>query len=459
MAKTAITEVSTNNTFQVWLDKTNELVDLFKTDAVTASLASSAGDTTIGNVTLQGIFTANNIIAQDLLRVDQISPKSGSTSIQVDSPVNIVTNQTVLERLSSSLGPRLSLSNTTDTDWQIGFENNTTKNFVISNGSNVFRLSGSGDLELTGVLLGTAQTANTVGLIETNTTDATHFPLFANTATGNAQVRSDIGFSYNPSTGTLTTNTFAGNLTGNINGNLFGDVFASNGTTKVLENGNGSTTPAVFTGNVTGNLAGNANTATTLQTARSINGTNFNGSANITTANWGTSRNIKIGGTTKSVNGSTDITWTLGEIGAQPTLGFIPVQQGGGTSQGTNKVYIGWDGSGLRAQVDSTDLGRISFNVNVMGTIAAQATGDIGTYAMMRDVTWNGGVRQPGSLVEGTNLRYMGAAGLERGFDSFGNQITMIPGGDADGTWRLMGYLQNDRGNYGHTSSIYMRVS
>mgnify|MGYP000550269321 CR=1 FL=1 len=35
-------------------------------------------------------------------------------------------------------------------------------------------------------------------------------------------------------------------------------------------------------------------TATTLQTIRTINGTNFNGSANITTANWGTARNIGI---------------------------------------------------------------------------------------------------------------------------------------------------------------------
>lgn len=61
---------------------------------------------------------------------------------------------------------------------------------------------------------------------------------------------------------------------------------------------------------------GNAATATKLQTARTINGTSFNGSANITTANWGTARNITIGNTKKSVNGSTDITWSLGEIGA-----------------------------------------------------------------------------------------------------------------------------------------------
>ena len=41
---------------------------------------------------------------------------------------------------------------------------------------------------------------------------------------------------------------------------------------------------------VTDNVA----SATKLQTARTINGTSFNGTANITTANWGTARNIGI---------------------------------------------------------------------------------------------------------------------------------------------------------------------
>ena len=58
---------------------------------------------------------------------------------------------------------------------------------------------------------------------------------------------------------------------------------------------------------VTGSSAsttGNAATATILQTTRTINGTNFNGSANITTANWGTARTIN----GVSVNGSTNYT-------------------------------------------------------------------------------------------------------------------------------------------------------
>ena len=60
-------------------------------------------------------------------------------------------------------------------------------------------------------------------------------------------------------------------------------------------------------------ISGNASTATKLQTARQINGTNFDGSANITTAKWGTARSIYIRdasqahtGTAVSVDGSSN---------------------------------------------------------------------------------------------------------------------------------------------------------
>jgi len=63
-------------------------------------------------------------------------------------------------------------------------------------------------------------------------------------------------------------------------------------------------------------VASDSNTATTLQTARTINGTSFDGSANITTANWGTARTLTIGATGKSVDGSGNVSWSLAEIGA-----------------------------------------------------------------------------------------------------------------------------------------------
>lgn len=77
-------------------------------------------------------------------------------------------------------------------------------------------------------------------------------------------------------------------------------------------------TRSISTDTFRGALSGNASTATTLQTARTINGTSFNGSANITTANWGTARAIGIvnsDGTgtavTTSVNGSANINLKL----------------------------------------------------------------------------------------------------------------------------------------------------
>lgn len=72
---------------------------------------------------------------------------------------------------------------------------------------------------------------------------------------------------------------------------------------------------------VSGTLSGNASTATALQTARTINGTSFNGTANITTANWGTARTLTVGNTGKSVNGAGNVSWSLAEIGALPLTG------------------------------------------------------------------------------------------------------------------------------------------
>ena len=69
-------------------------------------------------------------------------------------------------------------------------------------------------------------------------------------------------------------------------------------------------------------VSGNAGSATKLATARSINGTSFNGTADITTANWGTARDITIGDATKSVNGSAAVTWTLAEIGCIAAAGL-----------------------------------------------------------------------------------------------------------------------------------------
>ena len=71
-----------------------------------------------------------------------------------------------------------------------------------------------------------------------------------------------------------------------------------------------------FSTAIVGSVTGNAGSATKLATARTINGTSFNGTANITTANWGTARNISITdgtntSTAVSVNGSANVSLKL----------------------------------------------------------------------------------------------------------------------------------------------------
>lgn len=100
-------------------------------------------------------------------------------------------------------------------------------------------------------------------------------------------------------------------------------------------------------------ITGNAKTATTLQTARTINGTSFNGSENITTANWGTARNISIAdsdatntGTAVSVNGGANATLKLpatikatltgNASSATKVNNNLVIKLNGGTTEGTN---------------------------------------------------------------------------------------------------------------------------
>lgn len=83
------------------------------------------------------------------------------------------------------------------------------------------------------------------------------------------------------------------------------------------------TIPAARIPTLNQDTTGNAATATKLSTARAINGVSFDGTADITTANWGTSRTLTIGRTEKTVNGSADVAWTVEEILPTGTNGHV----------------------------------------------------------------------------------------------------------------------------------------
>lgn len=133
----------------------------------------------------------------------------------------------------------------------------------------------------------------------------------AGTATKLSSARTINGTSFDGSANITTTNW------GTARNIYIADSDATNTGAAVSVNGSGNATlklPAT----IKATLSGNASTATKLAATKTINGTAFDGSGNITTANWGTSRTLTIGNSGKSVNGSGNVSWSLAEIGASP---------------------------------------------------------------------------------------------------------------------------------------------
>lgn len=149
----------------------------------------------------------------------------------------------------------------------------------------------------------------------------------------------------------------------------------------------------------------NVGSATKLQTARQINGTNFDGTANITTSYWGTARNFTIGNTTKSVNGSANVSWSFADIGGAPanhshnyinSRGNLKPQTG--RTQNLGNVYSYNTVSGTSNGAPTTYTSVIGFGRSTRGTveIAGGWTAGMGLwYRALRDATdnWYGWVK------------------------------------------------------------------
>lgn len=155
----------------------------------------------------------------------------------------------------------------------------------------------------------------------------------------------------------------------------------------------------------TSSYANRAASADRLTTARSINGTNFDGTANITTSYWGTARNFTIGNTTKSVNGSANVSWSFADIGGAPanhshnyinSRGNLNPQTG--RTQNLGNVYSYNTISGTSNGAPTTYTSVIGFGRSTGGTveIAGGWTAGMGLwYRALRDTTdnWYGWVK------------------------------------------------------------------
>lgn len=180
----------------------------------------------------------------------------------------------------------------------------TARTITIGNKSNTF--DGTANITYTLSDIGAAESGHTHNYAGSSSVGGA-----ANSAVKLSSARTINGTSFDGSDNITTANW------GTARNIYIADSDATNTGAAVSVNGSGNATlklPAT----IKATLSGNASTATKLAATKTINGTNFDGSSNITTANWGTSRNLQIGLSSKAVNGSASVSWSLAEIGAEP---------------------------------------------------------------------------------------------------------------------------------------------
>ena len=134
MAKANLQNIATSGTFQNWFDKTNEIVNIIKTDTLTAG-----GDTTNGNAILAGNFTATNVIANTLLQTDGIGPKTGGATIQVNADTKINGASQAALIVSHGTGGQAQFTNGSIT-WNAGLKD-SGGNFIIDTGAGADKFS------------------------------------------------------------------------------------------------------------------------------------------------------------------------------------------------------------------------------------------------------------------------------------------------------------------------------
>lgn len=316
-------------------------------------------DTTTGDIVskdlyLQGATSefAGLMISSDKTKLDGVEDKANNYTLPVATDTNLGGIQTGYTQSGKNYPVKLDDGNKayvnipwSDTIYDVatqtenGLMSSTDKKKLdgIENGANNYTLPKASTTQLGGIQLGfTEQGKNYPLELDENGKAYVNIP-WSNTtySTFKAATSSAAG-----GTG-LVPAPAAGKQTSFLRGDGTWVVPTNTNTTYTFASGTGAFTVTPSGGSAqTVSIgkpatAGAADTATKLSTARAINGTNFDGTAAITTANWGTSRTLTIGNTSKSVNGSANVSWSLGEIGAAAsshTHSYLPLS--GGTLTG-----------------------------------------------------------------------------------------------------------------------------
>ncbi len=205
---------------------------------ITVSLDAATGDVTVTNsAPAVNAFTQIEVNGDN---ANRLQADAVSDILNINSGEGItLTKNTSTDTLTITVNPTFDLKGSVFGD-DSSLIVDAVDNKVYATGGFI------GDLTGNAATATTASTATTVTLVATNTTAATHYITFVDTATGNENVRTDSDLTYNPSTNTLTAGTFSGNVTGAVTGNIFTNLIDSADSSAITV-----TPAAIFSSDVT----------------------------------------------------------------------------------------------------------------------------------------------------------------------------------------------------------------
>jgi hypothetical protein len=172
-------------------------------------LTEGANALWIGNATIGGSGTAINLPAGSTVGGSAITTAAGSNATTITVNTTGTSADHFISFFDDQSGDNLIYTDDT-------FKYNPGTGVLTVGDATIGTVTGNLVGNVTGSLFGNANSstvASTVTLTATNTTAASHFVTFVDSATGNENVRTDTDLTYNPSTNTLTAGTFLGNVT------------------------------------------------------------------------------------------------------------------------------------------------------------------------------------------------------------------------------------------------------